>query len=67
MAAALLAEPPGNPDGTYLEVDVGPAQRGQLAPAQAAGNGERDQGAVPIGHRVGQGVDLGNGQDRPLG
>ena len=44
-----------------------PAQRGQLAPGQAAENGEQHQGAVPIGHRVGQGVDLGNGQDRPLG
>jgi len=30
-ATALLAELPGNPDGTRLEVDIRPAQRGQLA------------------------------------
>lgn len=52
-AAALLAELPGYPDCACLEVDVGPTQRGQLAPAQAAENGEQHQGAVPIGHRAG--------------
>jgi hypothetical protein len=29
-AAAMLAELPGNPDGMRLEVDIRPAQRGQL-------------------------------------
>jgi len=53
-------------DRARLEVDVGPAQRGQLTPAQAAENGEQDQGAVPAADRIGQGVDLGNGQNRPL-
>jgi hypothetical protein len=66
-AAPPLTELPGNPDSACLEVDIGPAQRGQLAPAQAAENGEQDQGAVPAADRIGQGVDLGNGEDRPLG
>jgi hypothetical protein len=66
-AAAPLAQLPGNPDDARLEVDVRPAQPGQLTPAQAAENGEQHQRTVPATDRIGQGVDLGNGQDRPLG
>jgi hypothetical protein len=66
-AAAPLAQLPGNPDGARLEVDIGPAQRRQLTPAQATENGEQHQGALPAADRIGQGVHLRNRQDRPLG
>jgi hypothetical protein len=49
-----------------LNVDVWPAQRSQLAPAQTAENGEQHQGAVPATDSIGQGEHLGNCQDRPL-
>ena len=57
----------GNACAVRLEVDIGPAQRAQLTSAQATENGEQHQGAIPAADRIGQGVDLGNGQDRPLG
>jgi hypothetical protein len=65
-AAALLAQLSGNTDSTCLHIDIGPPQRGQLAPAQTAENAEQHQGSVPAIDRIGQDVDLGNCQDRPL-
>ncbi len=50
-----------------LSVDVAAAERDELAPAQAAEAGEQDQGVVARAAGVGERVDLGDRQQRPLG
>ena len=61
-----LAELPGDADGPVVAVDVGALESGQLAPPQAAEAGEQDQRPVSRADRIGQGVDLADGQDWPL-
>ena len=61
-----LVELPRNLDGPRLDIDVGAPQRRQLTPPQAGERGEQHQGAVALIGGIGQGVDLGNREDRPL-
>ena len=66
-AAAGLVELPGHPDGAGGQVDIAAPQAAQLAPAEAAEHGQQDQRAVPLADRIGERVDLRDGQRRPLG
>jgi hypothetical protein len=48
-------------------VDIAATERDELAPAQAAEAREQDQGVVAGTAGLGERVDLGDGQQRPLG
>ena len=54
-------------DDAAQEVDVLHAQRQQLAQAQPQRRLDHDQGAVPVGHGFGEGLNLGNGQRHHAG
>jgi hypothetical protein len=62
----LWVELPIDADGPVGQIDVTAAQGRQFAPAQAAEGGEQDQGAVTPVDGLGQRVDLGDAEDRPL-
>ena len=65
-AAELLDQLPVDPDRAQLQVDVAWTKRGQFGPPETREGAQEHQRAVPLIDRVGQGVDLGDGQDRPL-
>jgi hypothetical protein len=46
-----LGELTSHPDGARRQVDVTPAKRGRLSPAQAGEHRQEDQGAVPLLNR----------------
>lgn len=50
-----------------VEIDIGPAQRRQLSPSQAAEGSQQHQDAVALIDRLRERVDLGDGEDRSLG
>ncbi len=64
-ATELLDELPLDPDRAGFQVDIARTERGQLGPPEAGEGAEKHERAVSLVDRVGQGVDLGNGQDRP--
>lgn len=54
-------------DDVRVGVHAVAGKRGEFAPAQGAEHGEQDEQPVAaVGERVGQGEDLGDGQDWPL-
>jgi len=65
-AIGHLAKLPGDADSPVLAVDVGALESGQLSPAQPAEAGGQDQRPVAPVDRIGQGVDLADGQERSL-
>jgi hypothetical protein len=65
-AAELLDERPLNPDRAGLQVDVTRAEGRQFGPPEAGEGAEEHERAVTLIDGVGQGVDLGDGQDWPL-
>ena len=64
--AASLGELAADADGCCGNVDVAAAERDELAPAQAAKTGEQDHGAVAVTAGIGERIDLGDGEQRPL-
>ena len=61
-----LVELAGHPDGAGGKINRS-AGGGQFAPAEAAEHKQQDQRAVPLADRIGERVDLRDGQRRPLG
>ncbi len=49
------------------QVDIAPSQAAQLTPAQAAEHPQQHQRPVSLVGRIGERIDLGDGQGRPLG
>ena len=66
-AAAQRGHLPDNPDGSGGQVDVAVAQRGQLAPPQAAEDREQDEPAIALIDRLDQSGDVRHGEHLPLG
>jgi hypothetical protein len=66
LASGYLAELAGDADGPPVTVDVSALESGQLALRQTAEAGQEDERSVSRADRVGQGVDLADGQDGSL-
>ena len=66
-ATADFVELAGHPDCARGQVDIAAPQAAQLALAQAAEHGPQYECPVSLLGRVGQRVDLRDGQRRPLG
>jgi hypothetical protein len=65
-AAELLDQLPVDPDRAQLQVDVARSECGQFGPSQACEGTQEHERAISRIDRGGQGVDLGDSQDRPL-
>jgi hypothetical protein len=63
-AAARVADLAGYPHGAGADVDVSDAERGKFSPSKACEGGQQHERPIAWRDGVGQGVDLGNGQDR---
>ncbi len=66
LATGYLAELAGDADGPAVTIDVSALESGQLTPPQAAKAGKEDERPVARADRIGQGVDLADGQDWPF-
>ena len=66
VTSLVIVELPGHADGKGVQVDVCRSERGEFGPAKASERSQQDQSPVAEPDRIGQGVDLRHGQDRPL-
>ena len=66
-ASGHFAKLPCHPDRPAVAVNIAALEPSQFSPAQAAEACDQDQCPVTLANRIGQRVDLGDGEDRPLG
>ena len=62
-AAGKVVDLTSNPDSAGVQVDVVGTKCSEFSPAKAGLGGQEDQRCISRPHGVGQGVDLGDGQD----
>ena len=66
-SAARVADLPGYPHGASVDVNVSRTARGKFGPTKAGEGGQEDERPLARRDGIGQGVDLGNAQERTSG